>query len=401
MSDIEDIQQFRIPEYLNDTASLLDELPISSEDVKIARQAALEATNGILWGDSNFVMSIRSVMVDQLQVALDLLPYPRQLNYRDIEQSIVFLRKYFEEKWHNFRDFDYVDPLWNKDEYELLFARKIMQVIIEKYLSSFPTLEKNTRAWKWKTEKDGLKPLPPKLANILNCPALEELLMTLTKKGMIKVSDNISNTFTKEIEQKVLEVDRMKLINDLDEMEWVEKRFEWYVTDTYYDFPDGRLENEESTPKSSFRIRKKEDKKTWKISYFYTVKRKDKASTDFTWVRDCWEEEFEITKTDVRYVEDILKSFGMHEFKTKEKYRVSYQHKARGVKFDIDDYKGIPTFLEIEAEKLDDLEEFKKTLWIDNVDVNPTFNSWTTKLHKHYEVPYPKYDARVENPTEK
>ena len=48
MSDIEDIQQFRIPEYLNDTASLLDELPISSEDVKIARQAALEATNGIL-----------------------------------------------------------------------------------------------------------------------------------------------------------------------------------------------------------------------------------------------------------------------------------------------------------------------------------------------------------------
>jgi adenylate cyclase class IV len=52
----------------------------------------------------------------------------------------------------------------------------------------------------------------------------------------------------------------------------------------------------------------------------------------------------------------------MHEFKTKEKYRVSYQHKNRGVKFDIDDYKGIPTLLEIESEKLDDLENFKDVL---------------------------------------
>jgi len=386
----------KVPVYLQDTTNALNSLPISSEDIQAARNAALNATNGILGWDSNFVMSIRNVMIVQLQAALDALPYPRQLNYRDIEESIEFLRKYFEDKGHKFRDFDYSDPLWNSDEYELLFARKIMQVIIEKYLSSFSTPREKIRAWKWKTEEDQLRPLPPKLANILNCPVLEELLMTLTRKWMIKVSDNISNTFTKEIEQKVLEVDRNKLIDDLDQMDGVEKRFEWYVTDTYYDFPDGRLENEDFWPKSSFRIRKKEDRETWKISYFYTIKRKNKTSTDFTWVRDCWEEEFEITKTDVRYIEDILKSFGMHEFKTKEKYRVSYHHKSRWVKFDIDDYKWIPTFLEIEAEKLNDLEEFKKLLGLDNAEENPTFNSGTTKLHKHYNVPYPKYDARIE-----
>jgi hypothetical protein len=50
--------------------------------------------------------------------------------------------------------------------------------------------------------------------------------MTLTRKGMIKVSDNISNTFTKEIEQKILEVDKEKIISTLEEMKGIEKRFE-------------------------------------------------------------------------------------------------------------------------------------------------------------------------------
>lgn len=386
------------PEFLNDVAGVLDKLPIKSEDVERARKAAKEATDGILGENSNFVIDIRDVMIEKLQTSLDAMKYPRQLNFQDIEQSIGFLRLYFEERGHTFRQFDYPDVLWNTDDFESLFARKIMQTIIEVYLSSFPAVEKSNnnkknRAWKGKTKWKDLENLPPKLANILQNPILEELLMTLTRKGMIKVSDNISNQFTKEIEQKILEVDPEEIISRLDEMEGVEKRFEWYVTDTYYDFPDGRLESDQSWPKSSFRIRKKEDKKTWKISYFYTVKRKDKVSTDFTGVRDCWEEEFEITNTDVRHIQDVLKSFWMHEFKTKEKYRVSYQHKKRGVKFDIDDYKGIPTFLEIEAEKLSDLEEFKDAL---RVSANKTFNGGTTKLHRFYQVPYNKYDTRSE-----
>lgn len=386
------------PDFLSGVSKELDTLPIWSKDIKKARNAAKKKTDGILWKNSNFVIDIRDMMIKKLQNSLDTITYPRQLNFQDIEQTISYLRKYFEEKGHNFREFDYADKLWDRDDFESLFARKIMQVVIEVYLSSFPAVQKSNknkknRAWKWKTKGKDLKNLPPKLANILNNPILEELLMTLTRKGMIKVSDNISNTFTKEIEQKILEVDKEKIISTLEEMKGIEKRFEWYVTDTYYDFPDGRLENDQMWPKSSFRIRKKEDGETWEISYFYTVKRKDKGSTDFTGVRDCWEEEFEITNTDVRHIQDVLKSFGMHEFKTKEKYRVSYQHKNRGVKFDIDDYKGIPTLLEIESEKLDDLENFKDVLWISE---NKTFNGGTTKLHKHYKVPYNKYDTRVE-----
>ena len=209
---------------------------------------------------------------------------------------------------------------------------------------------------------------------------------------MIKVSDNIWNTFSKEVEQKILEIDKEDVVTRLEKMNWVEKRFEWYVTDTYYDFPDNRLEKAEL--KSSFRIRKKECAETWKVTYFYTVKRKDKASTHLTWVRDCWEEEFEITKTDVNHIQSILKDFGMHEFKTKSKYRTSYQHKERWVKFDIDDYKWIPTFLEIESEKIDDLTEFKELLWLQNHRV---FNSWTTKLMKEYGIDYPKFEQRDES----
>lgn len=379
------------PDFLHEVWEKLDELAISSEDVERARVAAKDATNGILWQNSNFVIDIRDAMVEKLQASLDNIQYPRYIDFWDIEQAIVYLREYFEKKWHEFRKFDFPDALWDKDDFESLFSRKIMQAIIERYLSSFPAVEKKQVAWKWRTKKKELGPLQPKLANILHNPILEELLMTLTRKWMIKVSDNIWNKFSKEIEQKILQIDKEDVIARLEEMEGVEKRFEWYVTDTYYDFPDNRLEKADL--KSSFRIRKKECAETGKVKYYYTVKRKDKASTNLTWVRDCWEEEFEITNTDVRHIQDVLKSFWMHEFKSKEKYRVSYQHRERGAKFDIDDYKWIPTFMEIEAEKLDVMDEFKHLLWIQD---NPTFNGGTTKLKKAHGVPYPKFDLREE-----
>jgi len=53
----------KVPVYLQDTTNALNSLPISSEDIQAARNAALNATNGILGWDSNFVMSIRNVMI--------------------------------------------------------------------------------------------------------------------------------------------------------------------------------------------------------------------------------------------------------------------------------------------------------------------------------------------------
>jgi hypothetical protein len=50
-------------------------------------------------------------MIKKLQNSLDTITYPRQLNFQDIEQTISYLRKYFEEKGHNFREFDYADKL--------------------------------------------------------------------------------------------------------------------------------------------------------------------------------------------------------------------------------------------------------------------------------------------------
>jgi len=375
--------------FLENIASELDKLDISSEDIKAEIKAIKERTKGILWEDVDFMMSIKTVVLEKLQLSLDNLKFPRHLNYLYIEEALDYIRKYLESRWHEFKQLDYPNVVGDSDEFEANFARDIIEMIIEKYLSSYPVVERKNNKWKKKRQ---LKQLPPKLANILHEPIFEELLMSLWKNNFMKISDNISNKLTKEKEYKILDVDKEELKSRLEDMEWVKKTFEWHVTDTYYDFPDNRLSDswEDGEQKSSFRIRQKEGI-DGKVRYYYTVKRKDKDSSNMTWIRDCWEEEFEITQTDVHHIQNILRNFGMHEYKAKTKYRTSYEDRKNNVKFDIDEYDGMEPLLEIEAESIKEMQRYEELLWVVE---NEKFSWGTSSLKERAKLPYWKYEEK-------
>lgn len=381
-------------EFLKNIGNELDKLKIWSEDIKEEIITIKERTKWVLGEDENFMMSVKNIVLEKLQVSLDTLKIPRHLSYLYVEEAVRYIRRYLENRWHSFRLLDYPNALWDINEFDAEFSRDIMRMIIEKYLSSYDIVEKKkkkkNKAKDWEKKKNGkFKKLPPKLSNILHEPMFEEMLMSLTRAGFMKVSDNISNKLTKEKEYKILDVNKEDLIEKFEWMKWVKKRFQWHVTDTYYDFPDNRLSNagEDWELKSSFRIRQKEDE-NGKVTYFYTVKRKDKDSSSMTWIRDCWEEEFEITQSDVHHIQNILRNFWMHEYKAKTKYRTSYEDRKNNVKFDIDEYDGMEPLLEIEAETIKDMQMYEELLWVSN---NEKFSWGTSSLKERAELPYPKY----------
>lgn len=378
------------PNFVWNVLDSLQGVPISKQDIEAEREATKQRTHNILGSHANYMLDVREVIIEKLKASLDNMEFPRQIDFHDIESALSHIKDFLEKQWHSFKKLDYPNELWDKNEFDTVFARPIIQSILDRYLGSFWHV--GDLSWKVKSKKmvknKSLRQLPPKLANILNNSILEEMLLMLTRKNMIQVSDNIGNTFSKELEQKILRVDKEKLIQQLEATPGIEKRFEGIVTDTYYDFPDNRLENKD--PKSTFRIRKKESI-DGEVKYFYTVKRKDKRNTTLTGIRECWEEEFEITQTDVHHIQSILKDFGMYEFKSMSKYRVSYHDKKRKVKFDIDDYKWLDTLLEIEAEKIPDIEEYRKHFWLEE---NETFDWGKTSLMKRKEIDYPKYALR-------
>ncbi|MDD3794273.1 MAG: hypothetical protein PHI37_05660 [Candidatus Gracilibacteria bacterium] len=188
-----------------------------------------------------------------------------------------------------------------------------------------------------------------KLINILGKISLVDHLVLSKLFGLIEISDNLINEFPEEKELKIKKVDRVELEQKLIFL-GATKVFEGYIEDIYYDYNDDFIES--MNGKISFRIREKIDL-NGRSSYYYTVKRKNNNSDDLKKLRTCYEEEFEIKRIGV--FRDMLAGLGFKKSRGKSKYRVSYQ--LGNIKFDIDEYEGIPTLLEIEAENFEIAEE--------------------------------------------
>ncbi len=111
---------------------------------------------------------------------------------------------------------------------------------------------------------------------LLDEDELSSLLIFLTSYWFIELSENIWNNFEEESENKILDIDKSKLIEDLESI-WAVKTFEWKVDDDYYDFLDMRLDNAKKSWETwrSFRIREKLDSTSWDVSRYYTIKRKN------------------------------------------------------------------------------------------------------------------------------
>lgn len=180
-----------------------------------------------------------------------------------------------------------------------------------------------------------------------------------------------------EIEIKILEIDTKALIKKLEEL-GAEKTFEGAVHDIYYDFPKGKKLKMEKN-KRMFRIRKKGEE------HIYTIKRKRKG---------LWKEELAAIKdehetpiTDIDSFQRVLEKYGMTQTREKIKHRVSY--KLAGAEFDIDEYKGIPAFLEVEEDSRENINFWirKLGLWDHDILI------WgSRKIFKHYWVKYLDFD---------
>jgi adenylate cyclase class 2 len=140
-----------------------------------------------------------------------------------------------------------------------------------------------------------------------------------------------------EVEAKLLEVDEDEIYDALADS-GAERVFEGDVRSEFYDFPDGRIEEE-----GVLRLRKMGDKT------FVTLKR------DISREESKVMEEIEFGVEDPDAFRSFLTSIGL------EKIRESHKHRSKwedgDVEYVVDSYPGIPPLLEIEAPDTAYLEE--------------------------------------------
>lgn len=161
----------------------------------------------------------------------------------------------------------------------------------------------------------------------------------------------------KEVEVKFLNVNKNEIIKKLKSLK-AKKIFEGKITTSYYDYPDNRLKQENKT----LRLRKKGNKAE------LTSKQKiiDKGA------KISKEKNF-IAKN-IKPIKFILKSVGLEQVsEIPEKYRISY--KLGSIQFELDKYKNLPVFLEIESDSIEKLKKAAKLLNL-NFDDAKTFNAF-------------------------
>ena len=135
----------------------------------------------------------------------------------------------------------------------------------------------------------------------------------------------------REIEVKILNISIADIIKKLHSIN-TKKLTPVFIVDKKFDFPDGRLKRQGDV------LRLRQADKTAEIT-FKTKKRQSKFFRSAL--------EFETAIDDVKMMEKILLAAGMVCIKIQEKKRSSFL--GEGVRFEIDEYPGIPPFLEIEG----------------------------------------------------
>lgn len=167
-----------------------------------------------------------------------------------------------------------------------------------------------------------------------------------------------------EKELKILEINKEKVIQKLEAL-GAKKKFEWYIHDVYYDFDSSG--NHMETMERRFRIRKK-----WE-DHLYTIKKREED--DHLKVAQEWE--FKITNPEG--FKKVLEKYGLKETREKSKYRVTYE--VDDFVFEIDEYEGIPTILEIEGPSYLNIK-----LWIEKLELGhlPQKRFGARGLFKYY-----------------
>jgi adenylate cyclase, class 2 len=161
---------------------------------------------------------------------------------------------------------------------------------------------------------------------------------------------------TKEIEIKILEIDRGSLEERLVSL-GAKKVFDDEIHALYYDFPDNAIRHKGCT----LRLRREGAKAV------FTLK-KDLEGTEAK-IR----EEHELEVSDFDGMRHLLETLGMKTWLDVKKHRTSYE--LKGVHFEIDAYHDalsyIPQFLEIEAHDVETIYAHAELLGYKKSDCKP------------------------------
>lgn len=171
-----------------------------------------------------------------------------------------------------------------------------------------------------------------------------------------------------EIEVKFLDIDSDSLIKKL-EKSGAKKIFEKLYKRRVFDYPDWRLDKNHSW----LRLRDEGDQIT--LAFKKRVKPGQKGENDQSM------QESEITVSDFEQTTDILLNIGLIEKSYQENKRIRYI--LNDIEFDIDSWPQIPTYLEIEAESWEKIEEAIKSLGLNSED-KKIFS--TTQVYENYKM---------------
>lgn len=189
-----------------------------------------------------------------------------------------------------------------------------------------------------------------------------------------------------EKEVKILDIDIKDLVEKLEKL-GAERTFEWEIHDVYYDFPNWEnLKMEEN--KRMFRVRKKGEE------HIYTIKRTRTEMWKKEWA--MIKDEHETRISNVESFQKVLEKYGLTRTREKIKHRVSY--KLAWAEFDIDTYKWIPPFLEIEEQSRDAINFWISKLWLDNHSI---LIGGSRSIFRHYWIKYLDFNWQAESKEKK
>ena len=165
-----------------------------------------------------------------------------------------------------------------------------------------------------------------------------------------------------EIEVKILDIDEEKIINQLVTL-GAKKIFEGEIHALAFDFPDKRLDNEDSF----VRVRTVGDK----VELCFKGEKKDSQFKS--------REEIEVSVSGFKDTIQILEKIGLKKYHEGKKHRQSY--KFEDARFEIDSWENIPPFLEIEAKTEEKVKEFVERL---GYTMDQTSNWGYLTIEEHY-----------------
>jgi adenylate cyclase class 2 len=172
--------------------------------------------------------------------------------------------------------------------------------------------------------------------------------------------------FMKELEVKILEVNRESVVEDLISL-GAEKIFDGDILTLFFDFKDGAI------VKARDVLRLRQEKDRTELTY------KKVRVTESAKVA----EEYSVEVSSLDAMKEILENLGLSVTGSMQKHRISYT--IDHVRFDFDHYKEsynyIPEFLEIEAENTQVIHKYAGLLGFKAEDCLP----WSTNdLIRHY-----------------